>query len=267
MTLHSIAVHTRRIGASRWVGMLSLGLLFAACQKDPPKPTPPPPAPAAPAAPAPVAKAKPAAAPRPAMTPLEWDDPPAWKRVTPSSPMRQASYEIPAAKGDKLPGELNVFVLGGDVQANIQRWVDEFSGFDQKTVVHFDRTVNDMQQAIVEVPKGKFSGGMGDGAPSDNFGLLGAIVVTPQGAEYFFKLTGPSATVKKARDPFYKMLDGMRLQGSAAAAKTDVPAAKAGTPAAKADAPAAKTSTGAPAAATKPEPAAKPAAASATPAK
>jgi hypothetical protein len=197
-----------------WVGFgLSALVALASCQKEkPPEPAPAP----APAPPAPVAQAQPAPAPeppKPAAKPLEWDDPPQWKKVPPSSSMRKASYQIPAAKGDKEPGELNVFVLGGDVDSNIQRWVDEFSGMAPKSVVRTDRTVNEMRQAVVEIPKGKFSGGMGDKGASDNYGLLGAIVVAPSGAQYFFKLTGPSATVKAARDPFYSLLDGMREQG------------------------------------------------------
>ncbi|HEU4580296.1 MAG TPA: hypothetical protein VFS67_18700 [Polyangiaceae bacterium] len=202
------------------VSMLSAALAAASgCQKEkPPEPAPaPPPAPA----PAPVAQAQHAAPPeppKPAPKPLEWDDPPQWKRV-PASGMRAASYEIPAAKGDKEAGSLNVFVLGGDVDANIQRWVDEFSGMDLKTVVRSDRKVNEMRQAVVEIPKGKFSGGMSDKGPTDNYGLLGAIVVAPSGAEYFFKLTGPAATVKAARAPFYSLLDSMREQGGTAEEK------------------------------------------------
>jgi hypothetical protein len=164
--------------------------------------------------------------------------------------MRRATYEIPPAKGDKVAAELNVFILGGEVEPNIQRWVGEFSGFDPKTLVRHDRTVNDMPQAVVEIPKGTFSGGMNTATPSDNYGLLGAIVVTPEGAKYFFKMTGPSATVKAARDAFYKMLDSMHLEGQPSAApaataakpavgKSALPATKAeGRPPAAAQAPA-----------------------------
>ena len=187
-------------------------LLGSSCKKESAAPEPPAATPAAPLAPAPAVVAKAAPPPAPAAKPLEWDDPPQWKKV-PASGMRKASYEIPAAKGDKAPGVLNVFILGGDIEPNIKRWTDEFSAFDPKTIVRHDRSVNDMTQAVVEVPKGTFSGGMGSSTPSTNYGLLGAIVVTPSGAEYFFKLTGPSATIKAARDPFYKMLDSMRLEG------------------------------------------------------
>jgi hypothetical protein len=262
----------RSIGAQGYTGSLSSPspwaalaltaavMLGSSCKKESPPPTPPAAPPAATPTPTPAAvtQAKPTPPPAPAAKPLEWDDPPQWKKKTPSSAMRRASYEIPPAKGDKNPGELNVFILGGEIEPNIKRWVDEFSGFDPKTLVRHDRTVNDMTQAVVEVPNGTFSGGMGSPGASANYGLLGAIVVTPSGAEYFFKLTGPSATVKAARDPFYKMLDGMRLEGGTPEKPGLAAEKKAGTaPAAKptAGATGSTTSTSAPAAAT-PTPAA-----------
>jgi hypothetical protein len=81
-----------------------------------------------------------------------------------------------------------------------------------KTLVRSRRTVNDLPQAIVEIPNGRFNGGMGDTKASDNYGLLGAIIVAPSGAEFFFKLTAPSKTVKAARKPFYKLLDTVRVE-------------------------------------------------------
>jgi hypothetical protein len=251
--------HSFRFGPARTAfvtaAVAALGLAgLVACQNKTPKETAP--APAAPAAAAtppptpPKAKPTPPAPPPVAAKQLEWEDPPAWKSVKPSSSMRRATYEIPPAKGDKVPAELNVFILGGEVEPNIQRWVGEFSGFDPKTLVRHDRTVNDMPQAVVEIPKGTFSGGMNTATASDNYGLLGAIIVTPGGAEYFFKLTGPSATVKSARDAFYKMLDSMHLEGQPVAA----PAAT-GKPAGAAKAASAETKPGAKAGAATPAPA------------
>lgn len=204
---------------------LAAAVLVSGCQKEnPPVPAPPPAPPPAPAAQAQAAP--PPQPPKPVAKGLEWDDPPQWKKVKPSSSMRVASYEIPAAKGDKEAGELNVFVLGGDIEPNIQRWVGEFSGVPSTTVARSDRTVNDMRQAIVEVPKGKFNGGMGDKGERDNYGLLGGIVVAPSGAQYFFKLTGPSATIKAAKKPFYALLDGIREEGAKPAGSAATPPAK-----------------------------------------
>jgi len=239
------------VGAILAAGALALfsGPTEKSIHREPPasaaKPAPAQPTAPRPAPPRPAKPAKPATPPAAPLIDewVLWEDPPEWKRL-PQSGMRYASYQIPAAKGDKLGGELNVFILSGDVEANIQRWVDEFSGFDLKTLVRSKRTVNEMPQAIVEIPNGHFNGGMGDTAASDNYGLLGAIVVAPSGAEFFFKLTAPSKTVKAARKPFYKMLDSVRVtkKGEAKPASA-APAAPPGTaapaPAAPAPAPSA----------------------------
>jgi hypothetical protein len=199
-----------------FLALLSGAAAVGGCQKDAAKDEK---AEAKPAATA--AAPKPAAAPstKPKAPPakrMEWDDPKQWKKI-PASGMRYMSYQIPPVPGEKEIAELNVFVLGGDIESNIQRWIDEFSNFDPRTLARSDRVVNDMTQAVVEIPKGKFSGGMGSGEASDNFGLLGAIVVTPENSSYFFKLTGPSGTVAAAREPFYQLLDSVRLEGGKAA--------------------------------------------------
>ena len=51
-------------------------------------------------------------------------------------------------------------------------------------------------------------GGMGAGpsGPRDNWALLGGIVETPQGP-WFFKMTGPGATVTAARGAFEALID------------------------------------------------------------
>jgi hypothetical protein len=206
-------------GGPLFAGAFLASLALGACQKEAEK-EPAKPAASAGGDTAKAAAAKPAAkpqSPKPALKKLEWDDPKQWKRVPPSSSMRVASYHIPPVGGDKEIAELNVFVLGGDIESNIQRWIDEFSKFDPKTLSRTDRVVNDMTEAVVEIPNGTFSGGMNSDSASENFGLLGGIVVTPEDAKYFFKLTGPAATVKGAREAFYGLLDSVRLEGGTAA--------------------------------------------------
>lgn len=208
------------IGAVTFLALLGGAAALGGCQKEAAKEekTEAKPAPTAAATPKPAAapSTKPKAPPAKRM---EWDDPKQWKKI-PASGMRYMSYQIPPVSGEKEIAELNVFVLGGDIESNIQRWIDEFSNFDPRTLLRADRVVNDMTEAVVEIPKGRFSGGMGSGEPADNFGLLGAIVVTPENSTYFFKLTGPSGTVASAREPFYQLLDSVRLEGGTAAPGT-----------------------------------------------
>lgn len=190
------------------IGVASLG-----CESKTPEPAAGQPAAKA-AAPAakPSPASHPAAAARAATRTLEWGDPPGWKRVEPKNSMRIASYEIPAAAGDSEGAELNVFRLGGDVESNVDRWLKQFSGFDAKSVKRTERTVGDVKVALVELPKGNFSGGMGGTGPKEGYGLLGAIATIDEaGPKYFFKAVGPSKTVAEAAGAFKTLADSFKL--------------------------------------------------------
>jgi hypothetical protein len=146
---------------------------------------------------------------------VTWEDPSGWERVSLNNPMRKATYRVPRSGQDKEDGELAVFYFGpgqgGSIDANVDRWVTQFSGIKPDDVKRADRNANGLRQHTVEIEKGSFSSGM-PGGPTrkkDDYGLLGGIVVAPSGP-YFFKLTGPSATVKHARDAFFKLLDSVK---------------------------------------------------------
>src|SRR3954469_19341734 len=119
---------------SRLVCGVAVFAASAACKK-----TPEPPAaessPSAVPAPPPATNREPAPQPAAsALPPVEitWVDPPGLRRVPPKSPMRKASFEVPHAKEDKEDGELAVFYFGpgqgGSIDANVDRWVKQFSG-------------------------------------------------------------------------------------------------------------------------------------------
>lgn len=196
---------------------LLLGLLVA-CKKDPEPPssspflTPAKPAPAAPAA-APIDSTTPPAALPMGVT---WEDPPSFQRVGGSNPMRKATYRVPRAKGDSEDGQLAVFYFGpgqgGSIEDNVDRWVKQFSEIKPADVRRADREANGLRQHTIEIEKGTFSSGMPGGPtqPKPGYGLLGGIVSAPSGV-YFFKMTGPSATVKAAHKPFFALLDSVKV--------------------------------------------------------
>jgi hypothetical protein len=176
------------------------------------------PAPEAQTAPA-VDSAPPAAtAPSPsqpgaAAREIVWTDPAGWQKVPTASPMRKATYRVPAAPKDSEDGEMAVFYFrgeGGSTEANIQRWIAQFSDAKPSDVKRSERSVGGMSQTIVEV-EGTYASGM-PGAPATpkaHYRLLGAVVETPAGP-YFFKLTGPKKTVESARDAYLAMLGSVR---------------------------------------------------------
>ncbi|WP_224362713.1 hypothetical protein [Hyalangium versicolor] len=149
---------------------------------------------------------------------LSWTAPAEWT-VQAERPMRVATYNIPAAKGDAGGAELAVFYFGegqgGGVDANVKRWVAQFQKPDGSSVEKDAKTKQEklggFPVTLVDV-KGTFMGGgpmMGPSTPKPGYRLLGAIVEGPQGA-VFFKLTGPEKTVAAAEKPFRKMLEGAK---------------------------------------------------------
>lgn len=130
--------------------------------------------------------------------------------------MRKASFIVPRAAGDSEDGELTVFYFGpgqgGSIDANVDRWVKQFGDVKPSDVRRADREANGLRQHTVELDSGTFASGMpgGTAKPKQAFGLVGGIVETPSGA-YFFKMTGPAKTVKKAKPDFYKLLDSVKV--------------------------------------------------------
>jgi hypothetical protein len=186
--------------------------VLSACKKQPPEPQSSPEIPLVPsAAPAPTPLPTMSAAPAAKIT---WVDPPEWKRVK-GSPVRQATYQVPRAKGDSEDGELAVFYFGpgesGGIEKNVERWVKQFSEVPPERVKREERNANGLHQHTVSIESGTFSSGMPGGPtkPKTGYALLGAIVEAPSG-NYFFKLTGPSATVKASHETFYELLDGIK---------------------------------------------------------
>jgi hypothetical protein len=117
--------------------------------------------------------------------------------------MRAAEYLVPRASGDADDGECVIITFGpgqgGGINENIDRWVGQFSGAsppDRST-----RQIHGMKVTRVETA-GAYAAMRMPGmaaAPQTRPGwrLIGAIVEAPSGM-WFFKLTGPDATVKAA---------------------------------------------------------------------
>jgi hypothetical protein len=134
--------------------------------------------------------------------------------------MRKAQYRVPGEAGD---AECIVFYFGpgqgGDAMANAERWAGQFTLADGRPgsagveVLH--RTVGEIDVLTVEVA-GTYEGGFGmqqrKPAPIPGQMLLGAIAQGPD-ANWFFKLTGPEATVESQRAAFDSLVESFRRGG------------------------------------------------------
>src|SRR5262245_51087110 len=66
-------------------------------------------------------------------SPLKFTAPPEWTAETPSSAMRKAQYSLARVEGDSEDAKMVVFFFegqGGSVQANIDRWISQFTKAD-----------------------------------------------------------------------------------------------------------------------------------------
>lgn len=140
----------------------------------------------------------------PALAGLRWQvqEPLQWRQ--PSRPMRNGEYVVAGSES-----VLTVFHfpgMGGDLRANVTRWVGQFRNaegqpmsLEEATVE--EKTVSGLPVTTVDV-QGTFATSMGsDGTPQRNSRLLGAIVTGPQGP-VFFKLVGDAESVGSAAEAF-----------------------------------------------------------------
>lgn len=151
---------------------------------------------------------------------LNWTVPTEWKQEAGARPMRAATYKIPVAKGAPAEeGELAVFYFGqgqgGGIDANVQRWIGQFTQPDGKPSTERAKTkkdkTNGMPVTTVDLT-GTYTASMGPMAPATDkpdFRMLGAIVEGPQGA-VFFKMTGPKATVSAAEKGFKSLVASVK---------------------------------------------------------
>ena len=149
-------------------------------------------------------------------TGLSWTVPEGWVEEQPANAMRKAQYRVPGEGGD---AQCVVFYFGpgqgGSPLANAQRWGSQFIQPDGRSSLEVLKTaeieVNGIPVLTCEI-SGTYGGGMtmgGQGTPAENQMLLGAVAEGPD-ANWFFKFTGPRATVEANRGKFEELLGSLR---------------------------------------------------------
>jgi hypothetical protein len=138
-----------------------------------------------------------------------------WVARPPSSTSRLAQFVVPG-RDSSDDAEVVVFFFGasqgGNVEANLERWREQFSGFDGSPVhevVTRDTTTFPLTIAEFE---GTYRRGIGMGSPDSvrtGQALVATIVETPRGA-LFIQLFGPASHVAAARGAFLRFVKDLR---------------------------------------------------------
>lgn len=142
--------------------------------------------------------------------------PEAWKVVTPRSRIIDTEMKVPAAEGDEIDGRVTVMGAGGSVQANIDRWIGQFSqpdgGSSKEKTKTTKKTVAGKEVHIVDVT-GTYADSPGPFAPAvqrPNYRMLAAIVTTKGDGNYFIKFYGPEKTVTNNAAAFNTMINSIK---------------------------------------------------------
>jgi hypothetical protein len=144
-----------------------------------------------------------------------------WVRKKPSNRIVEHEFETPPVEGDKLPGRITAMGAGGTVEANIDRWVGQFTQPDgkstkDKTVIQKLKVAGqevhyvDIPGTYKDAPGGPFSGTTA--VMRDGYRMLGAIIVTEKSGNYFVKYYGPKATVAQNEKLFKEMVDSLQVK-------------------------------------------------------
>ena len=171
-------------------------------------------------APAPAPVAAPAAGEEPAASPwkpgetfvvmgLKAKAPEGWLRQKPANRMRKAQFKLPHAENDTFDGELTVIPAFGGMDANVQRWKQQFKEAPEPLMT--TRKVAGMDVAIVQLDgtymyKARPMDPNEAGQARPDYRVLAAVVQAPEG-QVFFKSFGPRATMEKWQEAFTDMVD------------------------------------------------------------
>jgi hypothetical protein len=141
---------------------------------------------------------------------IAFDLPANWTPEAPSSSMRLAQGTFPGTGG---AAQWGVFFFGarggGSAEDNLKRWSDQIvnpGAVPKKGVLSAHGLSVSWIEAAGTLKASTI--GMGPSTDQPNSRLLGA-VVEGAGGPWFFKVTGPDATVAAERESFFNLLRGV----------------------------------------------------------
>lgn len=133
-----------------------------------------------------------------------------WTRKPPSSGFLITEFSLPKADEGTDNGRLTVSTAGGSVQANVDRWRDQFGGNPEPasqdnwdvaglsvTVVDFSGTFNDQ------------AGPFAPATPKPGYRMLAAIIPL-DGSLFFLKAYGPQQTMALHEDAFREFVRSLK---------------------------------------------------------
>ena len=152
---------------------------------------------------------------------LKFDVPAGWVSKPPASSMRVAEFTLPKTTGDAEDATLGIFFFGGqggNVEANLERWISQMTqpdGRPSKQVAKTTKfTSRGLAITLVELSGtyvAEVTPGSSERFNKPGFRLRAAVIETKEGP-YFVKLTGPEKTVARWDEAFMTFLKSLRVE-------------------------------------------------------
>jgi hypothetical protein len=152
---------------------------------------------------------------------LLFEMPAGWKRIEATGSYRFAQMQLPLAEGDE--GQVMLIVywnIKGSAEANIGRWINEFTEADGKPVSRdkatiASRKINGLLVTTLDV-SGKYGASMAAAehaqAVIPDARVLAAVVEVPGSQPYFIKAVGPVRTMAAVASDYEAFLASLRVE-------------------------------------------------------
>jgi hypothetical protein len=138
--------------------------------------------------------------------------PKGWGRKAPQSTFILGEFVLPKVEGDGQDGRLTLSVAGGSVEANIDRWKDQFVGKPEKAQQE-KIDVHGLAVTLVDL-SGEYKDQKGPSAPAvkrPDYRMIGAII--PVGEQlHFVKAVGPKKTMERHADDIKAFIRSAKKQ-------------------------------------------------------
>ncbi|MGC3967004.1 MAG: hypothetical protein QM775_06420 [Pirellulales bacterium] len=140
-----------------------------------------------------------------------------WKTKPPAVNFIDYEFETPAAEGDPKPGRVTVMGAAGGLEANVARWEGQFKSDDGEVKAKIQqKTIAGQKVHIVDI-KGTYLDKAGPFVPGPateraGYRMLGAIIQSEGGGDYFVKMYGPEKTMAAAEPGFNAMIEGLKAK-------------------------------------------------------
>lgn len=137
-----------------------------------------------------------------------------FKPAAKKSRIIEHEFAVIEGDGEDAPtARLTMMRSGGGVEANLDRWKGQFSGSAKKVgetevtetgklTVH---TIKINGSYMETMGGGPFSGGKK--VKREDYAMLGAILVEPEGAQYYVKMIGPASVIEANEKAFKEMVN------------------------------------------------------------